>query len=40
MFWGTDTVVDTNLKNRIQAFKDEKKGSKIATSNVMDETPG
>ena len=32
--------VDTNLKNRIQAFKDEKKGSKIATSNVMDETPG
>ena len=32
-------VVDTNLKDRIQAFKNEKKGSKLANSNVMDETP-
>ena len=32
--------IDTELKARIQAFKDEKKGSKIAGANVMDETPG
>lgn len=31
---------DVNLKARIQAFKDEKKGSTIANANVMDETPG
>ncbi|KAL6714904.1 Ubiquitin conjugation factor E4 [Lecanora helva] len=35
-----DVITDVNLKNRIQAFKVEKKGSKIANSNVMDETAG
>ena len=40
LLMGTDNHLDTDLKNRIQAFKDEKKGSKIAVSNVMDETPG
>lgn len=37
-----DVVSDTDLLNRIQAFKAEKKGAKIAQSNVnvMDESPG
>ena len=35
-----DVVDDTKLRERITAFKNEKKGAKIADSNVMDETPG
>jgi ubiquitin conjugation factor E4 B len=35
-----DVVPDTDLLARIQAFKAEKKGSKIDMSSVMDETPG
>ena len=31
------SVVDTELKARIQAFKAEKKGKKIADAGVMDE---
>ena len=32
--------LDTVLNDRIQAFKAERKGSKLAGANVMDETPG
>lgn len=35
-----DVIDDTDLRNRIIAFKDEKKGAKIKDSNVMDETLG
>ena len=35
-----DVIDDTKLRERIMAFKNEKKGAKIADSNVMDETPG
>lgn len=35
-----DVVPDTILNDRIQAFKAERKGSKLAGANVMDETPG
>ena len=35
-----DVIDDTKLKDRITAFKNEKKGAKIKDSNVMDETPG
>ena len=35
-----DVIDDTNLRDKITAFKNEKKGAKIADSNVMDETPG
>ena len=35
-----DVIDDTKLKDRITAFKNEKKGAKIMDSNVMDETPG
>ena len=31
---------DIILNDRIQAFKAERKGSKLAAANVMDETPG
>ena len=31
---------DVVLNDRIQAFKAERKGSKLAGANVMDETPG
>ncbi|KAF6238103.1 hypothetical protein HO173_003737 [Letharia columbiana] len=35
-----DVVADTDLYDRIQAFKAERKGSKLANTNVMDETLG
>lgn len=31
--------LDTDLHDRIQAFKAERKGSKLADTNVMDERP-
>jgi len=33
-------ILDTDLYEKIQAFKNEKKGNKPANTNVMDETPG
>ena len=35
-----DVIDDMKLRERITAFKNEKKGARIADSNVMDETPG
>ena len=36
----TKESIDTDLSERIQAFKAERKGSKLANTNVMDVTPG
>jgi len=33
-------MIDTDLYEKIQAFKNEKKGNELAKTNVMDETPG
>ncbi|KAL8968000.1 MAG: hypothetical protein Q9183_002666, partial [Haloplaca sp. 2 TL-2023] len=35
-----DVIPDTELKARIEAFKAEKKGAKLAESNIMDTSPG
>ena len=36
----TNIVLDTDLKARIEAFKLEKKGKKLAEANIMDITSG
>lgn len=35
-----EVIPDTDLLDRINAFKEEKKGAKLKDVNVMDETPG
>ncbi|MCJ1319959.1 Ubiquitin conjugation factor E4 [Xylographa vitiligo] len=35
-----DVIPDTELKARIEAFKAEKKGKRLAEANLMDTTPG
>ena len=39
--WTLLTILaDTELKARIEAFKAEKKGKKLAEAGIMDTTPG
>ena len=35
-----DVVADTAMLDKINAFKNERKGSKLMNTNIMDETPG
>lgn len=35
-----DVIPDTDLKAKIEAFKAERKGKKLAEANVMDTKPG
>jgi hypothetical protein len=35
-----ESITDTDLKARIDAFKTEKKSKRLADANIMDTTPG